>query len=191
MLRKPILILPLGVAVLMLTLVTGCGDRSGGGGKPENYISSTEIIDHFKEATGELLIRQSASESPTMEILDFGNGTDEEEFDDEDSRLAGEFGAFSIYVVKRKANLKKEVNSLLSDEDDDTADYTNEPVDETTGIHWTRVDYRGDLADVEPAYFAYKVYGDNVVLSWVGDEDKATDTRWDRLNSILTDLTDK
>ena len=149
----------------------------------EDPIATSRIIDVFQDRTGEQLIRESDTSTPSYDVLGPGDGSDEEEFDAEDSRLADKFSAFTIYVVKGEdgQSIEEETKDLLEPFEGDSV----EPKDETTGIIWEE----SCDPDAGCHWIAQKQYGPNVVLNWFGADSKGdTDSRWDRLDTVLTEV---
>lgn len=162
-------------------LLAGCG-----GGGDSDGVTSREVIDHFREQTGELLVRSSSSETGPWEALGFEESTDEG-LTAEGQRLAERYGAFTIYVIREGEDFDAEVDNLSEPINDETTIETVEEPD-ADGIIWTYTCYRGELEDIPCAWRATKRYGENVLVNWQGGEEQETDATFARLNSILTDL---
>lgn len=146
---------------------------------------SGQVIDHFREQTGELLVR-SDSPADSWEALGFEE-SDDDGLTDEGLRLAERYGAFTVYVVRDGEDYDAEIAELTKPNTDDTTVQTVDEPD-ADGIVWTYTCYRGELEDVPCSWSASKRYRDNVLLYWQGRDEQATDATFARLNSILLDL---
>lgn len=161
------------------------------GGEDAVY-SSDDVVDLFRERTGELLVVSEPQASFPWERLDFGETAtaDDGSLSAEGLRLAERFGAFTIYVIKEGEDYDAEYAGLTAESDSDETDETVEGTDDN-GVLWVRTCYSGSLADVPCAYSAVKRYGENVVLRWQAGEERDTDATFDRLNTVLRGLGDE
>jgi hypothetical protein len=142
------------------TVIAGCGggSNSGGGGTPPGKYDDQDVADLFQQAGGVELITRPSTSFDTL-TLPQESGTS--------ANAQDRYGAFNIYVVKRKEALK------VFKQDDQKREITPE-----NGIYWERSTAGG--------WTATKFY-DNVVLTWIADE-KKTDARYNRLTTILANL---
>jgi hypothetical protein len=155
-------------ASLIAVTVAGFLAACGGG---EEATSTKDVVDHFRERTGEVLIRNSKLGGDDYEVLNLADiETDDGQLNERGLELADEYGAFSIYVADDKAKAEELVDGDGPDE---------------RGIYWERQTF--DDPEISAAYGAEKLYG-NVMLYWQGGEHRGTDRTWERLNSILEDL---
>jgi hypothetical protein len=127
-------------------------------------ISTHNVINHFLKETGDLLLRDSSAGNEDWDVLDFGKNAPVTSTD--------EYGVFSIYVVNK--NLDTSRATLLSD------DNGNPIKPGAGGIFWQRLDNK--------TVTATRQYGKNIFLVWYGSKIGETESTWDRLDSILTDL---
>ena len=121
----------------------------------------------------------------SFETLGFG------EEDDASGHLSAEglahadkFGAFTIYVATK--DYESTVKDLLKPTHDSDLDESVEGPD-SDGIYWTNTCYL-KITPTDCSYSAAKRFGKNVLLRWQAGEEKQTDSTWDRLVSILTDV---
>jgi hypothetical protein len=138
-------------------LAGGCGgddDSSGGGGKYKDQ----DVTDLFQKAGGVELVTHPSTSFDTLTLPETSGAS---------AGAQDRYGAFNIYVVKRKDALR------VFKQDDQKREIKPE-----NGIYWDRSSAGG--------WTATKFY-DNVVLTWIAD-DKKTDGRYKRLTTILSNL---
>ena len=123
--------------------------------------SATELIDHFRVKTGEELVRSNMSDG----IFDL--------LESSEASLPGEYGTFTIFVVKSGEASYPEI--LLGGEDGEVLQL------DPRGINWQ------DVGD--GLVQAARQYGKNIFLLWYGWKGIGqTDESWERLDGILKDL---
>ena len=123
--------------------------------------SASELIEHFRVRTGEELVRSKMSDG-VFDLLESSEAS-----------LPGEFGTFTIFVVKSGEASYPEI--LLGGEDGEVLRL------DSRGINWQ------DVGD--GLVQAARQYGKNIFLLWYGWKGIGqTDESWDRLDSILEDL---
>jgi hypothetical protein len=123
--------------------------------------SASELIEHFRVRTGEQLVRSKMSDG-TFDLLESSEAS-----------LPGEFGTFTIFVVKSGKASYPEI--LLGGEDGEVLQL------DSRGINWQ------DVGD--GLVQAARQYGKNIFLLWYGWSGIGqTDESWDRLDGILKDL---
>jgi hypothetical protein len=139
----------------------------------EQPCSSTRVIDHFREETGEVLYRDLFVSNDKIDVLNFEAAPRSAEA----GRRRREWGRFGIGVfLKEKQQALQEAFEQQTDAIGDAP-----PVrPDERGIVWARSDL--------PGWFALKEYDEGVVLSWSGNGRKVTDARWERLDEILSGL---
>jgi hypothetical protein len=141
-------------------VVGGCGGgdkKSSADGDAGTY-SDQDVADLFQQAgVVELVTRPSTSfDTLTLPATSGASAGPQDRY-----------GAFNVYVVKRKDALK------IFKQDDKKREIQPE-----NGIYWNR--------SASGGWTATKFY-DNVVLTWIADE-KKTDARYKRLTTILGNL---
>jgi hypothetical protein len=141
-------------------VVGGCGggDDKGGGTAAGKY-DDQDVTDLFQHAGDVELVTRPSTSFDTL-ALPTSSGTS--------STAQDRYGAFNIYVVKRKEALKV----FKQDE-------KKQKIEPEDGIYWDRSSAGG-------GWTATTLY-DNVVLTWIADE-KKTDARYKRLTTILSNL---
>jgi hypothetical protein len=154
----------LSLAVLALTAVAGCG----GSNDQSHVVTATpaQVSQHFVQATGHAL-KPTAVPDPAWDQLGFGLN--------QPQSLVDRYGIFNVYVGK--PGKSQSLASLFKDK------ATNKPLARTaSGIYW-------ELDSQSKTWVAYKRYSGNVVLVWFsGSKKQLADERFQRLDSILTDL---
>jgi len=140
-------------------VVGGCGggDKSSGDGDSGKY-SDQDVSDLFQQAGGVELVTRPSTSFDTLTLPATSGAS---------AGPQDRYGAFNVYVVKRKDAL------TVFKQDDKKREI--EPED---GIYWNR--------SASGGWTATKFY-DNVVLTWIADE-KKTDARYKRLTTILGNL---
>ena len=150
--------------VLALGVTAGCGS---GQSEPRVELATPgQVIDQFKRETGRPLER-AATEDEAFDQLSYGLNPSKE--------LLDRYGIFSIYVAK-KGHVDA-VNSLLRDK------ATKKALErDSDGVYW-------ELDSNSRTWVAYKRYSRNIVLVWFsGSTSRTADTRWARLDRVLTGL---
>jgi hypothetical protein len=157
-------VIALALAVVLAVGTAGCGSTENAP-QPE-LVSAGQVIGQFKRDTGRPLER-AATEDPAWEQLSYGL--------DPSRELLDKYGIFSIYVAKQ--GHVDALGSLLRDK------ATKQALErDAEGVYWER-DSNSDT------WVAYKRYSGNVVLVWFsGSKTQALDTRFERLDRVLTDL---
>jgi Predicted membrane protein (DUF2339) len=125
---------------------------------PTQSISTQSVIDHFRKATGVVLIRDATYSDNSWDVLDFGKNAP--------AAYTDKYGVFSIYVVKRDLAISR--STLLTG----TNGTPIKP--DANGVYWTQAS-------------ATRQFGKNVFLFSVGVLDQ-TSPIWKRLNAILSDF---
>jgi hypothetical protein len=150
--------------VLAAVVAAGCG--SGQSEPQVELVTPGQVIGQFKRETGRRLER-AAMEDVAFDQLSYGLNPSKE--------LLNRYGIFSIYVAK-KGHLDA-VNSLLRDK------ATKKALErDSDGVYW-------ELDSNSRTWVAYKRYSRNIVLVWFsGSASRTADTRWARLDRVLTDL---
>jgi hypothetical protein len=149
---------------LALGVAAGCGS---GQTEPQVELATPgQVIDQFKRETGRPLER-AAMEDEAFDQLSYGLNPSKE--------LLDRYGIFSIYVAK-KGHLEA-IDSLLRDK------ATKKALErDSDGVYW-------ELDSNSGTWVAYKRYSRNVVLAWIsGSTARNADTRWARLDRVLTGL---
>jgi hypothetical protein len=150
--------------VLAAGVAAGCGaDQS----EPQvQVVTPGQVIGQFKRDTGHPLQR-AAMEDEAFDQLSYGLNPSKE--------LLDRYGIFSIYVAK-KGHVDA-LNSLLRDK------ATKKALErDSDGVYW-------ELDSNSGTWVAYKRYSRNVVLVWFsGSTSRSADTRWGRLDRVLTRL---
>jgi hypothetical protein len=144
------------------TLIAGCGGRDnsgGGGGTAAGKYNDQDVADLFQQAGGVELVTRPSTSFDTLTLPE-ESGTA--------ANAQDRYGAFNIYVVKRKEALQ------VFKQDDQKREIKPE-----NGIYWER-------STAGTGWTATRFY-DNVVLTWIADE-KKTDARYNRLTTILANL---
>ena len=137
------------------------GYASGGALDHGRAFSASELIEHFRDRTGEELVRSNMSDG-VFDLLESS-----------DSGLPGKYGTFTIFVVRSGEASYPEI--LLGGEDGEVLRL------DSKGINWQ------DVGD--GLVQAARQYGKNIFLLWYGWKGIGqTDETWDRLDSILTEL---
>lgn len=156
----------LGLAALCVA-APGCGD----GGSSPTY-SVADVLDAFKERTGQGLVVNERRSTPRWDTLTLDEATPD--------TTAEQLGTFNVYVLKN-GDAKRELPSLveytaLLDEAPDL-----EPLD---GITWVSKE-----SATGPIWIGHRVYGRNVVLSYIADEKRAG-LEFARVDTALRALSD-
>jgi hypothetical protein len=156
----------LSLAVLALMAVAGCGSAAKDDQSQVVSLSSAQVRQQFKTATGRPL-EPAAVSDPSWNQLGYGL--------DQPRSLVDRYGIFNVYVGKPGKG--EALSSLLKDK------ATGKPLERgTRGVYW-------ELDSQSSTWVAYKRYRGNVVLVWFsGSKDKVADARFDRLDSILSAL---
>lgn len=143
------------------TLIAGCGGggNGGGGGNAAGKYDDQDVADLFQQAGGVELVTRPSTSFDTL-TLPQESGTS--------ANAQDRYGAFNVYVVKRKEALQ------VFKQDDQKREIKPE-----NGIYWER-------SKAGTGWTATRFY-DNVVLTWIADE-KKTDARYKRLTTILANL---
>jgi hypothetical protein len=143
---------------------SGCG--SGDSNPQPELVSAGQVIGKFKRETGSPLDR-AATEDPAWDQLSYGLNPSQQ--------LLDEYGIFSIYLAK--PGHVDALGSLLKDK------ATKKTLQrDADGVYWEQDSNSG-------TWVAYKRYSGNVVLVWFsGSKTQALDTRFERLDRVLTDL---
>jgi hypothetical protein len=157
-------VLALALAVVLAVGSAGCG--SGENTPQPELVSAGQVIGQFKRDTGKPLER-AATEDPAWDQLSYGLDPSQE--------LLDKYGIFSIYVAKQ--GHVDALGSLLRDK------ATKQALKrDAEGVYWERDSNSG-------TWIAYKRYSGNVVLVWFsGSKTQALDTRFERLDRVLTGL---
>jgi hypothetical protein len=145
-----------------LLVAAGCGggdDEGGGDGTDAGKYDDQDVTDLFQQAGGVELVTRP---SPSFDTLTLPTSSGSS------ASAQDRYGAFNVYVVKRKDALK------VFKQDDKKQEI--EPED---GIYWDRSSAGGG--------WTATTFYDNVVLTWIADE-KKTDARYKRLTTILSNL---
>ncbi len=147
------------LATATAAVVGGCGggDKSSGSEDAGKH-SDRDVADLFQQAGGVELITRPSTSFDTLTLPATSGAS---------AGPQDRYGAFNVYVVKRKEALK------IFKQDDKKQEIKPE-----NGIYWNRSPSGG--------WIATKFYG-NVVLTWIADE-KKTDARYRRLTTILGNL---
>jgi hypothetical protein len=154
----------LALVFVLAASSSGCG--SGESAPQPEHVSAGQVIGKFKQETGRPLER-AASEDPAWEQLGYGLNPSKQ--------LLERYGIFSVYVAK--PGHVDALGSLLKDK----ATKKNLKRD-ADGVYWERDSNSG-------TWVAYKRYSRNVILVWFsGSKTQALDTRFERLDRVLTDL---
>ena len=162
------------LALIVALVAAGCGSSAEGIDETTTDeqeaapIAASQLVAQFKRASGGTQLRGTATPDVAWEQLGLGlNATPAQQ---------RQYGTFSIYVVEPDRD--EAVTSLLSDKD------TAEPLARTgDGIYW-------DFDELASSYVAYKRYGPNVVLAWWNEQpEPVTDERFERLDSLMQELT--
>jgi hypothetical protein len=150
--------------VLAVGVAGGCG--SGQSEPQVDLLTPGQVIGQFKRETGRPLQR-AAMEDVAFDQLSYGLNPSKE--------LLDRYGIFSIYVAK-KGHVDA-VNSLLRDK------ATKKALErDSDGVYW-------ELDSNSRTWVAYKRYSRNIVLVWFsGSTSRTADTRWARLDRVLTGL---
>jgi hypothetical protein len=140
-------------------LVGGCGggDDESGGTDAGQY-KDQDVIDLFQQAGGVELVTRPSTSFDTLTLPESSGAS---------ASAQDRYGAFNVYVVKRKDALR------VFKQDD-----KKQEIQPENGIYWRRSSAGG--------WTATKFY-DNVVLTWIADA-KKTDARYRRLTTILSNL---
>ena len=151
-------------SVLAVGVAAGCG--SGQSEPQVELVTPGQVIGQFERETGRPL-KRAAMEDEAFEQLSYGLNPSKE--------LLDRYGIFSVYVAK-KGHMEA-VNSLLRDK------ATKKALErDSEGVYW-------ELDSNSDTWVAYKRYSRNVVLVWFsGSNVRNADTRWARLDRVLTDL---
>lgn len=148
------------LALVLLAPLAACGG--------EATLSTSEVVDGFRERTGDTLVRDSGGSLESRDLVDFPEAHDEDGgLTDEGFALADKYGAFSLYIVHDEGAYENLLDGRGPDDN---------------GIYWERQTWDGIAA---PSWGLAKRYG-NVVLYWQGDERRETDRTWDHLDGVLT-----
>ena len=150
--------------VLAAGVAGGCG--SGQSEPQAELVTPGQVIGQFKRETGRPLER-AAMEDVAFDQLSYGLNPSKE--------LLDRYGIFSIYVAKE--GHVGAINSLLRDK------ATKEALErDSDGVYW-------ELDSNSRTWVAYKRYSRNIVLVWFsGSTSRTADTRWARLDRLLTGL---
>jgi hypothetical protein len=140
------------------TLAGGCGGSDEGGGTDAGKYKDQDVADLFQKAGGVELVTKPSTSFDTLTLPTTTGAS---------ASAQDRYGAFNIYVVKRKDALKVFKQ-----------DGQKRPITPENGIYWDRSGAGG--------WTATRFY-DNVVLTWIADE-KKTDDRYKRLTTILSNL---
>jgi hypothetical protein len=162
--RRAAIILAALASCLCVGLLVGCGSSDS---SPEpQRLSPAQVSGQFKRDTGRALQRV-AVEDPAWDQLSYGLNPSQE--------LLDEYGIFSVYVAK-PGHLAA-LDSLLHDKATKKA-LEKDPA----GVYW-------ELDSNSGTWTAYKRYPPNVVLVWFsGSKTQAVDTRFERLDRVLSGL---
>jgi hypothetical protein len=149
------------VAAAMLIAGCGGGDSGNGsdGGTAAGKYDDQDVANLFRQAGGVELVTRSSTSFDTLTLPEESGA---------EANAQDRYGAFNIYVVKRKDALQ------VFRQDDKKREIKPE-----NGIYWER-------STSGSGWTATRFY-DNVVLTWIAD-DKKTDARYDRLTTILANL---
>jgi hypothetical protein len=146
-------------------LIAGCGGGNGGrgggnsGGRPAGKYDDQDVSKLFQQAGGIELVTRPSTSFDTLALPEESGSQ---------ANAQDRYGAFNIYVVKRREALQ------VFKQDDQKREIRPE-----NGIYWQR-------SSSGTGWTATRFY-DNVVLTWIADE-KKTDARYDRLTAILANL---
>lgn len=156
------------VAVLAL-VVAGCGSSkpvhaAATATKTPGPISTQQVIDTFRQQTGQHLIRSSKLSDDNWSVLSRDYA--------QDGRAADTWGTFSVYVVAHG-------DTHLLTEDDDGHHIRPD----AQGVYWKK-------APDEYLWVALKRYGANVLLLWIGEHRKSEtlNASFDRVDTALRAL---
>jgi hypothetical protein len=154
----------LSLALLALAALAGCGaarDQS-----EQATLTPAQVRQTFEQATGREL-EPAAVSDPAWDQLGFGL--------DMPRSLVDRYGIFNVYVGKEGKT--DSLSAFFKDKD------TGKPLArDADGVYW-------ELDSQSKTWVAYKRYGGNVVLVWFsGSKEQDADTRFERLDSILTGL---
>jgi hypothetical protein len=150
--------------VLAVGAAAGCGASQS---EPQvELVTPGQVIGQFKRETGRPLQR-AAMEDEAFDQLSYGLDPPKEVLD--------RYGIFSVYVAKKGHVVA--LGSLLRDK------ATKKALEQDSdGVYW-------ELDSNSRTWVAYKRYSRNVVLVWFsGSTTRSADTRWGRLDRVLTDL---
>ena len=150
-------------AVLALALA-GCG--GGGDDGPKRY-SVDAVLDHFEEQTGDRLTAQSGT-APGLTILRFHKPP-----------YLDKYGDMFIAVVSTD-DAPERVDAIV-----DGPPAKRKVIE--GDLHWTR-DCPPHFVRVPCSWQLEEQFGENVVLTWIAGDHKATDERFDRVHDVLADL---
>ncbi|HEX5468792.1 MAG TPA: hypothetical protein VFW80_07070 [Gaiellaceae bacterium] len=154
----------LSLALLALAVPAGCG--SGSDQSQPVTLTPAQVRQQFAQATGRPLERAPVAD-PAWDQLGFGL--------DQPRSLVERYGIFNVYVGK--PGKEQSLASLLADK------ATERPLARSAnGIYW-------ELDSQSRTWVAYKRYAGNVVLVWFsGSKKQQADERFQRVDSILSDL---
>jgi hypothetical protein len=157
-------VIGLALAVVLAVGTAGCGSTENAP-QPE-LVSAGQVIGQFKRDTGRPLQRAAVADV-AWDQLSYGLNPSKE--------LLDKYGIFSVYVAKE--GHVAALGSLLKDK------ATKQALKrDAEGVYWERDTNSG-------TWIAYKRYSGNVVLVWFsGSKTQALDTRFERLDRVLTDL---
>jgi hypothetical protein len=153
----------LSLALVALSLLTGCGSQSD---QSQVVLTPAQVTHRFQVATGRPL-QPAAVPDPAWDQLGYGL--------DQPKSLVDRYGIFNVYVGK--PGKTQSLASLFKDKS------TDKPLARgANGIYW-------ELDSQSKTWIAYKRYSGNVVLVWFsGSKQQLADERFQRLDSILSGL---
>jgi len=162
--RRAALIALALAGVLAVGVAPGCG--SGQSEPQAVLVTPGQVIGQFKRETGRPLQR-AAMEDEAFDQLSYGLNPSKD--------LLDKYGIFSVYVAK--TGHISALDSLLRDK------ATKKALErDSDGVYW-------ELDSNSDTWVAYKRYSRNVVLVWFsGSTTRSADTRWGRLDRVLTGL---
>ena len=161
--RTAVIVLVLA-SFLTVGVAAGCG--SGQSEPQVELVTPGQVIGQFERETGRPLERAPMVDE-AFDQLGYGLNPSK--------KLLDRYGIFSVYVAK-KGHMEA-VNSLLRDK------ATTKALErDSEGVYW-------ELDSNSGTWVAYKRYSRNVVLVWFsGSTARNADTRWARLDRVLTGL---
>lgn len=164
---KRVLLCALALALGLAAAAAGCGaTQAEDDPQRTQAITAAQVIREFRQAPGAPKLRKAPAD-PAWEQLNFGLDVPE--------KLHTRYGVFNVYVVK--PGRPQAVDSLLTNKE--TLKALKKSRD---GVYW-------EYDTHARSYVAYKRYGSNVVLAWWNErKETGTDARWDRLDSLMSDL---
>lgn len=131
---------------------------------PADLVEEEALREAFAAGTDSALVVHAGHSSPSWDVLV-----------PDPARDRGQWGAFSVYVLRRLAAF----DVLVAD-----AALPQARTGPGAGVWWQARTLSGGLS----VHTAYKRYGANVVLAWQAGSRPATDARWEDLDRVLADL---